>query len=341
MHRPLLVLAATLAASLPLAAQRGPALLTPGARVRVSAPEVGVRRMTTALLDVRGDTLVLRTGRPDTPLHLLASDIRRMEVSRGRASPVRNGLRGMGWGATAGAATGVVIGAADDGDDHYQSRTEVALFTGLAMGMLGGAVGTVAGVASAGEDWETVAPPYRFASPAEAAAAAPAAPPAPRGPEAGSCVRLSAPGSRLRNVVATVRGVEADSLVLDDPHGGPALRVALADVRRAYLWGGAYTPGQAAGRNAWRGFAGGALIGGVLGVLGHDDSDASGFLSVTPGEAGVLTGAALGVTSAAVGGAVGAIAPGNRWTRIDRAHLAALPAPDAHAAPAAGCPVRR
>jgi len=74
--------------------------LQPGTRVRVTAPDCGLRGQATRLEALRADTLVLDTS--ECPL----ASVTRLDVSRGRKS---NGRKGAGIGFLTGAVTGVLL----------------------------------------------------------------------------------------------------------------------------------------------------------------------------------------------------------------------------------------
>lgn len=335
MHRPVIALAAVLATALPLAAQDAPQPLGPGDRLRVTAPQVGVRRLPVTLEAVRGDTLYLRPADAHAPLVLFAGDLRRVERSRGVVPPARSGARGMKVGALVGAGLGVGAGVAastGSGEGPVPDPLSAAVTLGLAGGVMGGLVGAAAGTAAGGEQWQTVAPPYAFTSvapPEESASAGSAGP-------AGTCIRLTAPG--LRNVVAVVRAVEGDTVVLDDPEGGEALRVAVADVRRMHVWGGARSRGRAAASNGVRGALLGAAVGAALGYAAHEE-DKDDWVTITPNGMAAIGAVSFGATGGGLGILGGVMQPGNRWTRIDPAALATLPAPS-QSLPGT-CPARR
>lgn len=158
------LLASAAGAGVPwLCAQDSPGAGTPprpGARVRVSAPDVLPRRVTGRVVRVTPDTVVLRTGAAE-PVAIPFAAAQRMERSLGR-NRGWGAARGLGFGALAG---GTAMGAA------VLSGAEFCIYVsclqnnlaGAAGGFLIGAglgapagalIGAVVGV----EEWEAITP---------------------------------------------------------------------------------------------------------------------------------------------------------------------------------------
>ena len=129
--------------------------LTPGARVRVSAPDLHEPgALIGTVVALRGDTLFVRNadeGGAGLPLPL--ARVERLEVSRGRRSRGTGAALGFLLGAAVGAAYGV---AGHPGLAHtdISEGGEIAIYAGVA-GLLGAAIGTARG----GERWERVSLP--------------------------------------------------------------------------------------------------------------------------------------------------------------------------------------
>ncbi|MEJ7813164.1 MAG: hypothetical protein WKG32_22330 [Gemmatimonadaceae bacterium] len=158
MHRPSLpsaILAALLlAGATGLAAQaRTLPSLEPGARVRVTAPSLSRGLRVGTVAGVRGDSLDLKVAGRDTTVTVSASELTRLEVSRGQR---RQGRKGMGMGLLIGAAGGAVLGYAS-GDDESGfiafSAGEKAVLSGVVFGVLGTVIGGLAGLSSQTDRW--------------------------------------------------------------------------------------------------------------------------------------------------------------------------------------------
>lgn len=140
--------------------------VSPGARVRVTAPSQNLDKQVGALLAVRSDTLVIEQtsnamvkGRVvpavDT-LRVTAAELARLEVSAGRRSNVDKGVvKGLWIGGLIGTALGTAV-AADGGVAFYCGGADC-----IAQGAMGGAVwgvliGLVAGAMTSRDDWRPV-----------------------------------------------------------------------------------------------------------------------------------------------------------------------------------------
>ena len=134
-----------------IAAQE-PFSFQPGERVRVTAPDCGLRGVGTGFRALRGDTLVLDTT--ECPL----ASVTRLDVSRGRKSHARLGA---GIGVLAGALVGVVAcrGGCVIGDEGDFSDFSVPF--AFAIGLIGGIAGGITGWLIKTERWEEV-PIERF-----------------------------------------------------------------------------------------------------------------------------------------------------------------------------------
>lgn len=146
-----------------------------GPRVRVAAP--GAASSTTGeVVAVTSDSLFIETRGGDTRLGFRRADISRLEVSVGQR---RNTLKGLGIGALAGAATGIIAGFASGNDSPCvppppspigsvgigfgpcdfnvrMTAAQKASILGVALGIAGGAIGSVTGALTRSDLWVTV-----------------------------------------------------------------------------------------------------------------------------------------------------------------------------------------
>jgi len=151
----LLALACTVPAFAQASAQ-APSQVRPGDGVRVTSPTASGRFV---LHEMDAKTLTLRDSSGAAVRVPLAS-VTKLSVSLGRRSAGRGALRGAGLGFAGGAVSGIILGFVD-GDDPsggFPSLTaeEKALGYGLLLGVGSGLVGAVVGLASPGEQWESV-----------------------------------------------------------------------------------------------------------------------------------------------------------------------------------------
>jgi hypothetical protein len=132
--------------------------LTPGARVRVSAPDLlGPGALIGNVVALRGDTLVVRKADAGAAgLHLPLARVERLEVSRGRRSRGTGAALGFLVGAAVGAAYGEA-GHPGLGHTDISEGGETAIYAGVG-GLLGAAIGAVLG----GERWKRVPLPRRL-----------------------------------------------------------------------------------------------------------------------------------------------------------------------------------
>ena len=154
----LVAAALVVATSAPLAAQEralypkgrgeeGP--VEPGARVRVTAPDLGINKYTGVLEGVVGDTLAVDT------LRLPLASVTRFEVHRGRKSRVgRGALIGAAVGVGSGAILGAVALSGYCAPDPCP--VEAAAYGALYLVLPGLLVGTVVGALSKTDRWEAV-----------------------------------------------------------------------------------------------------------------------------------------------------------------------------------------
>ena len=133
-----------------LAAQQ--TLVTPGARVRISAPTVAESPLLGTVVALPADTLIVDALGYADPLALSLASLARLEVSQGRESRTLNTLKGAGVGSLIGvgaglATVGILCAINDtdtwdcDFDDPYIGLAFAVYGTlGLAIGALTGAI---------------------------------------------------------------------------------------------------------------------------------------------------------------------------------------------------------
>ena len=134
-----------------LAAQQ--TLVTPGARVRISAPTVAESPLLGTVVALPADTLIVDALDYADPLALPLASLARLEVSQGQESRTLNTLKGAGFGSLIGvgaglATVGILCINGDCADDPYVGLAFVVYgATGLAVGALTGAIiGSIKGV---------------------------------------------------------------------------------------------------------------------------------------------------------------------------------------------------
>lgn len=253
------------------------------------------RRVTGTLLDVRGDTLVLRDDDGRTQ-QLLGRSVSRVERSLGRKG-ARGALHDGAWGLLVGGGLLAVGGA------EGMSAGETALAT-----LTWGALGAVTGAIRRPEQWRRAALPL-------APGGRPVAMPVAVFPHASSVL---APRDLVRfatdtmpRVSGIVLAASRDSLLLE--RGGVTLRYALGELRHLERYYGrtARAGGIRAGRI-------GAVVGGIVGAMvGY------GYANLGPdGNERTIAGAVLvmGLAGAGTGFLVasplGAIAPADDWRPV-------------------------
>lgn len=167
-RRTTLALFLSLAAGPLLAQDR--AAVSPGDRVRVTSSSIP--RTNGIVLETNPDTLVLRSG--DATIYTAWADVRSLHVAEG-GSRGRSAFKYGRIGVIAGAATGIALGLAAfagdndsaDGPCAICSPETAAIYGGAALGVIGGALGSLAGAAFPEERWRHVRAPVTVsASPA-------------------------------------------------------------------------------------------------------------------------------------------------------------------------------
>lgn len=125
-----------------------PAALTPGSRVRITAPQLDARPFVGTLVGLESDGLRVKRGRNDVPTLIPRSFVTRLEVSGGRKSQAG---RGALIGAGVGAMPGLLLTFGDYSSDTRPSPGVVAA-VGAASGVV---VGAAIGWALKSEDWQS------------------------------------------------------------------------------------------------------------------------------------------------------------------------------------------
>lgn len=136
-----------------------PATIEPGARVRVTAPDLGLQRSVGTCLAVSNDSIRLQGGAGilDIPLASMTA----LDVSRGRKS---NALRGLLIGSIVGAPIGAVLGGVGSHRETptseapwcYEGTAACVASHALVVGAVGGLVGLGIGALSKTDRWEEV-----------------------------------------------------------------------------------------------------------------------------------------------------------------------------------------
>jgi hypothetical protein len=133
-------------------------LITPGSRVRVSHPGEGTR--TGTLVALTADTLEVRLAGSSESARLPLAEVTRLDVSRGTQRHMRRAGVGFVVGAGLGAVMGALGGINCRPDEWCFSSGEGALLGAGTFGIVGGAIGLIAGVIPS-EKWERVPLPDR------------------------------------------------------------------------------------------------------------------------------------------------------------------------------------
>jgi len=133
-----------------------------GSRVRIAAPIFGPEKQVGTVVSLSRDTLGLRQGASTASRLVATSDITALEVSSGRHTRKAKGAL---WGLLIGASSGAVLGYTmyKEPDCTNQgfgcidiigphSKSENAVWSGVAGGILGLVVGTLVGMSST-ETW--------------------------------------------------------------------------------------------------------------------------------------------------------------------------------------------
>ena len=148
-----LVAAAPLLLPVTLSAQSGAAFwVSPGSRIRVTAPAVSTEPLYGHLVVLDGDSLVMVTPSPPRSLRIDLATVNEVQVSAGHAR-----LQWAGLGAIAGGLVGVILGgkAGGGGGSGTTNDSLGALAGVIAGGIVGIPLGAVVGASVAPERWRT------------------------------------------------------------------------------------------------------------------------------------------------------------------------------------------
>lgn len=274
----------------------------PGERVRVTAPDL--RRQVGTVVAVRADTLVFQARGAELPVSLPIPDVSRLQVARGRQSPIRGALIGTGVGAVAGyAVAGALVAGEECGTSDCLGPREIAAFFAWAGATVAGGVGGAL-IAADTERWVSV--PLASLAPAGAVTL-------PAGVPRGALVRVRAPEAGARPVVARVVGVRGDSLVLRVPGSRGETAVALSGVRALEIGAG-----RTRSRSALRGAAIGVAVGAVaIGTLGYVAAKNDPYQTNPPSTNALWMGGFFGVPiGAGIGGLAGYAVGTERWVLL-------------------------
>jgi hypothetical protein len=143
---------------------QGAALLTNGARIRVTLTSTPRKALVGTFDALSEDTLHLRVRRESpsrTPvfdiLGIPLAGIEALEVSRGRhANAGRGALIGLGVGAGLGVLVGAAGGCAVNVEATTPDRAGCAALGGLTLGLSGAGLGALIGALSTSDEWVTV-----------------------------------------------------------------------------------------------------------------------------------------------------------------------------------------
>ena len=133
-------------------------VVTTGQRVRLTSTRLGFQRQLGSVVSASADSLTVVLATDTAAIAL--SDLDGLELSRpGGRRTGRGALLGLGWGAF----TGLVVGLVTYQECVPQwlfdcllapkSRGEAALMGSVGLGILGTAIGTIAGALTHGERW--------------------------------------------------------------------------------------------------------------------------------------------------------------------------------------------
>ena len=127
--------------------------LTPGQRVRLTAPSLGIERQPAVVEERRGDALVVAA---DSAMSIPVTSLTRLEVYQGRHGHF---WKGAGIGFLAGAVAGALLGPLLAECPSYGCDTSPAVqgaVGGVVFGVAGGVVGGVLGAFARSDRWEEV-----------------------------------------------------------------------------------------------------------------------------------------------------------------------------------------
>ncbi len=123
----------------------------PGDRVRVTAPDLGIRKQAATFEAWRGDTLVIVA---DSSMNFPLAFVTRLEVGRNRRYAGRGAAIGLAFGGFGG---GVLSGVSCANDPFLEENAGGCAVVGaVVFGAVGALIGALIGAASTGTRWEEV-----------------------------------------------------------------------------------------------------------------------------------------------------------------------------------------
>ena len=142
---------------------QNPPPLEPGARVSISAPDHGVRRLVGTFSGYDSGSIGIKPDNEQSSVWVPLNSVTRLQQSRGRKSNTRKGaligsLVGGAFGAAAAAATYKECVSESWMDCFMQpeSAGQAAAWGGLITGLLGAGVGALIGASEKTDRWEEV-----------------------------------------------------------------------------------------------------------------------------------------------------------------------------------------
>jgi hypothetical protein len=262
-----------------------------GTRLRVTAPDLGLKKRVVIVQSIRGDTLHALLGSDTIAVPLAAAT--RVDVSQGRH---RHRLRWTAIGAAAGGAAALglieILSATNPG---YEDPTVIFGLIFAAPALVAGGTLTGAIAAPLTEDWQTVVL---------------------GGPDSfrrGTRVRVWARDPALSGTAMRIDTVRAGVYVLSS--GGRTVEVPIASVTRMEVWRGGTTRSGSALRGAGIGTVAGGAYGLAVVSLAGPIEEGDGFVLRRATAAGAVIGALWG-----------AARPGGHWRPAPNARFAVAPA---------------
>ena len=133
-------------------AQDRPLTLGPGARIRITAPDLGIEKQEVRFGTLRGDTLVVVA---DSTLTLPLASVVRLDAYQGQRS---NAWAGAGIGLVVGVGAGVAIALMVRDEDCFCTKGEVAAAGGAIGAAAGILIGSSIGAVIKTDRWQEVTP---------------------------------------------------------------------------------------------------------------------------------------------------------------------------------------
>ena len=132
-------------------AQQQPLSLEPGARVRITAPYLGIKKQAATFQALRGDTLVVMA---DSTMRCPLAAVTRLDVYRGRKS---HPWRGAAVGAAVGGVGALAVTVAACSTEEFDCSNKSYPAAAVGVGILGGGlIGLGIGALTKTDRWEEV-----------------------------------------------------------------------------------------------------------------------------------------------------------------------------------------